>query len=320
MVLRIIDASLHPLVDGEPPEWASGWGHDRFGVYVAFAIGAVTQRLRWIPPGRFLMGSPEGEEGRYDDEGPRHEVTIAAGFWLFDTPCTQALWEAVMGDNPSRFPSPTRPVEQVSFEDVQAFLDKLNARVPGLDLALPSEAQWEYACRAGTETATWAGNLQIIGENNAPVLDPIAWYGGNSGVGFELENGFDSSDWREKQYSHTRAGTRPVGLKAANPWGLYDMLGNVWEWCADYWHDDYADAPTDGSAWIETGAADRVIRGGSWLGGARVVRAAYRDRDAPADRFDALGFRCARVQSDSAASEAERRAGGASAASGASKR
>jgi formylglycine-generating enzyme required for sulfatase activity len=307
---RIIDASLHPLMYGEPPDWASGWGQDRFGVYVAFTIRAVTQRLRWIPPGRFLMGSPNGEEGRFSAEGPRHEVTLAEGFWLFDTPCTQALWQAVMGENPSRFKSPTRPVEQVSFEDVRGFLDKLNGLVPDLGLTLPSEAQWEYACRAGTETATYAGDMRIVGERNVPVLDAIAWYSGNSGVGFELDNGYDSSDWKEKQYDHTRAGTRPVAQKAANPWGLYDMLGNVWEWCDDRWHDSYRGAPTDGSAWIDPGgAADRVVRGGSWINIARLVRAAFRNGYDPAFGYDLLGFRCARVQCDSVASETERRAG-----------
>jgi len=309
---RIIDASLHPLMYGEPPEWASGWGQDRFGVYVAFTIrAAVTQRLRWIPPGRFLMGSPGTEEGRFEWEGPRHEVTLAEGFWLFDTPCTQALWQAVMGENPSEFKSPTRPVEQVSFEDVQRFLDTLNGLVPGLGLILPSEAQWEYACRAGTETATYAGDMRIVGERNAPVLDAIAWYGGNSGVGFDLENGFDSSGWPEKQYDHIRAGTRLVAQKAANPWGLYDMLGNVYEWCDDHWHDSYEGAPTDGTAWTDSagGAALRVVRGGSWCPGARDVRAAFRFHFAPASRNDYLGFRCARVQSDSVVSETERRAG-----------
>ena len=296
-----IDAGWHPLVDGSPPDWASAWGQDRFGVYVAFRIGAATQRLRWIPPGRFWMGSPEDEAGRTDWEGPRHEVTLTEGFWLFDTPCTQALWEAVTGENPSEFVSPTRPVENVSFEDVQRFLERLNERVPGLDLELASEAQWEYACRAGTETATYAGPMAILGERNAPVLDSIAWYGGNSGVDFELDNGFDSSDWEEKQYDHTTAGTRKVGQKAANPWGLYDMLGNVYEWCADAWHDSYEGAPTDGSS--------RVIRGGSWYGRARRVRAAVRSHGGPSFRDGNFGFRCARVQSVSAASDAERRAG-----------
>jgi formylglycine-generating enzyme required for sulfatase activity len=166
------------------------------------------------------MGSPENEPGRYKEEGPRHRVTLTRGFWLFDTPCTQGLWETVMGNNPSHFKSPTRPVEQVSWEEVQDFLGKINAEIPGLDLVLPSEAQWEYACRAGTETAIYTGEITILGENNGPALDPIAWYSGNSGVDFDLKNGYDRSSWSEKQYPHTKAGTRPVGLKKPNPWGL----------------------------------------------------------------------------------------------------
>ncbi len=287
------------------PEWADSIGRDEYGVFVTITIPAirgraVTQRLRSIPPDRFMMGSPNDEPGRYDDEGPLHPVTIGRGFWLFDTPCTQALWRAVMGRNPSRFKSPTRPVESVSFEDVQRFLRRLNDRIPGLNLVLPSEAQWEYACRAGTTEATHAGPMQILGECNAPVLDAIAWYGGNSGVDFELKNGFDTSGWSDKQYPHERAGTHPVATKARNSWGLYDMLGNVWEWCADHWHGRYDGAPDDGSAWQRTGAdagaAGRVVRGGAWDDVARRVRAASRYHDAPAYRHDSLGFRCARVQ------------------------
>jgi formylglycine-generating enzyme required for sulfatase activity len=290
----------HPLEHGNPPAWASEWGQDREGVFVGFTVGGVTQLMRWIPPGRFLMGSPKGEPGRFNDEGPQHEVTIARGFWLADTPCTQALWQAVMGgDNPSEFKSPDRPVEHVSWDDVQEFLKRINGRVPGLELRLPSEAEWEYACRAGTATALYTGNIEILGERNAPALDPIAWYGGNSGVDFDLDNGVDSSGWNEKQYSHTRAGTRRVGLKTVNPWGLYDMLGNVWDWCADHWHDSYQGAPADGGAWVEATAeagAYRVIRGGSWLVIARRVRSAYRSRFEPGYRGGGLGFRCARVQ------------------------
>jgi len=281
----------HPLMFGHPPDWASGWGEDRRGVWVEFTLGEVIrQRLRWIGPGRFRMGSPEDEPGRYGNEGPRHEVRISEGFWLFDTPVTQALWEAVMGANPSRFVDPERPVELVSWDDAADFLAKINARVPGLELVLPTEAQWEYACRAGTETATYAGPMEILGEHNAPILDAIAWYGGNSGVGFELENGSDSSGWGGKQYDHSRAGTHPVAEKQPNGWGLYDMLGNVWEWCAD----DLRSYGSDPVGSLDS--ARRALRGGSWRYDARDVRAAFRyagDRDY---RYDFIGFRCARVR------------------------
>ena len=294
----IIDTAWHPLAIGCPPAWASGWGQDRWGVFVEFTLQEITQRLRWIPPGRFWMGSPEEEPGRFDGEGPRHQVTLTEGYWLFDTPCTQALWEAVMEKNPSRFQSPTRPVERVSWHDAQNFLKQLNGRIPDLNLTLPSEAQWEYACRADTETAIYTGELAILGERNAPALDPIAWYGGNSGIDFELDNGYDSSGWEKKQYLHTQAGTHPVQFKRANPWGLYDMLGNVWEWCQDHWHDNYQGAPTDGSAWLSGDAvARRVLRGGSWIRYARDVRAACRYAYPPALRYDYIGFRCARVRS-----------------------
>ena len=298
MNTRLIDTGGHPLATGCPPRWASGWGQDRYGVFVEFTLQEITQRLRWIPPGWFWMGSPESEPGRFDDEGPRHQVTLTEGYWLFDTPCTQALWEAVMGDNPSRFQSPTRPVENVSWNDVQDFLARIDARIPGLDLTLPSEAQWEHACRAGTETAIYTGALDILGESDAPALDPIAWYSGNSGVEFDLKEGHDSSGWPEKQYPHTQTGTRPVKLKRANPWGLHDMLGNVWEWTQDAWRADYRGAPADGSAWEDRDAgALRVVRGGSWGVVARHVRAASRHADPPDGRIGDIGFRCARVRS-----------------------
>ncbi|MBF0141494.1 MAG: formylglycine-generating enzyme family protein [Magnetococcales bacterium] len=293
------DSAWHPLVDGFPPSWASGWGQDRFGVFVEFTLQGIQQRLRWIPPGRFLMGSPEDEPGRFDAEGPQRKVTIGQGFWLFDTPCTQALWQVVMKQNSSRFQTRNRPVEQVSFEDVQAFLSCINQACPGLDLTLPSEAQWEYACRAGTMTALYSGAITILGVRNAPALDPIAWYGGNSGVDpSELPNGADSSIWVEKQDPHDRAGTHPVAMKNPNLWGLYDMLGNVFEWCADAWHDSYEGAPVDGRVWENDGpTAVRVFRGGSWSTQARLVRAAFRGEGGLAYRGDNLGFRCARVQS-----------------------
>ncbi|HEX4953194.1 MAG TPA: formylglycine-generating enzyme family protein [Thermoanaerobaculia bacterium] len=284
----------HPLDQGHPPEWASEWGEDRHGVFVAFEVGGVRQRLRWIRPGTFCMGSPEGEAGRFEDESPRHLVTLTEGFWLGDTPCTQALWQAVMGQNPSRFPSPDRPVEQVSWEDCQTFLEKLNHQVPGLEVRLPTEAEWERACRAGTEPATWLGDLKILGENNAPLLDAIAWYGGNSGLEYDLEEGWDSSSWSNKQYRHKKAGTRRVKRKEPNPWGLYDVLGNVWEWCAD-WHGAYGSEPVTNPTGPTQGSS-RVIRGGSWYDDARYVRAAARLWNSPGHRIGFVGFRLGRGQ------------------------
>ncbi len=290
-----IDPSWHPLVTGCPPAWASEWGEDREGVFVAFTLGEVTQRLRWIPPGRFEMGSPDDEPGRWDDEGPRHTVYISQGFWLFDTPCTQALWQAVMGANPSAFQSPERPVERVSWNDVQGFLGRIDARVPGLELVLPSEAQWEYACRAGTDTALYTGPIEILGDANAPALDPIAWYGGNSSVDFDLDNGREPTWLSDMQYPEGKAGTHPVGRKGRNPWGLYDMLGNVWEWCSDGRRTYDADWQLDPVGPSEAGVVP-VVRGGSWFGVARLCRSAFRRGIDPGHRYGYLGFRCARAQ------------------------
>ncbi len=284
--------------------WADAMGRDRFGLWAEFVIEGrkdpVRQRMRWIPPGRFLMGSPEDEPGRYPDEGPQHQVTISQGFWLFDTPVTQALWQAVMGDNPSKFKTSSRPVERVSWDDCQEFLQKINTQHPGLDLSLPGESQWEYACRAGSTTALYSGPIEIIGDANAPALDDIAWYGGNSGEGFELDNGQEISYLDDRQFASNPCGTHPVAQKQPNAWGLYDMLGNVWEWVADPWHEDYDGAPEDGRVWeddkIDKPGGDRVIRGGSWSNEARYCRSAYRLGREPDGRGVSLGFRCVRVQ------------------------
>jgi len=287
----------HPLVGGCPPAWACSWGQDRKGVFAGFVVDGVEQRMRWIPPGRFMMGSPPDEPGRWGDEGPVHEVEITRGFWLGDTPVTQGLWQAVMGSNPSRFQDPRRPVERVSWEDCQSFCAALERLAPGLGVRLPSEAEWEYACRAGTAGATYAGPIEVRGERDAPVLDAIAWYGGNSGVDYDLSEWEDSSEWPQKQHKHVRAGTREVGKKQANPWGLHDMLGNVWEWCSDAWH-AYSSASSPQQDPLHAGSTGgrRVLRGGGWNSLARSVRAAYRYLARPGDRYDDLGLRLARDQ------------------------
>jgi formylglycine-generating enzyme required for sulfatase activity len=204
------------------------------------------------------MGSPPGERGRYDDEGPQHQVQLTQGFWLFDTPCTQALWQAVMGTHPSQFTGEQRPVENVCWDDCQQFLMTFNQQFPELPLILPTEAQWEYACRAGIQAARYEARI-----------DAIAWYSAN---------GHDE--------------THVVGQKRPNAWGLYDMLGNVWEWCHDglrtYDHQEVVD-PTGP---LDAGA-DRVIRGGSWCNSALGVRAAGRYWSLPGYRNGSLGFRCA---------------------------
>ena len=283
----------HPLADGVPPAWASGWGEDRFGPFVEFSVGEAIQKFRWVPKGQFTMGSPDDEPGRDTDEGPQHLVDISNGFWLFDTPCSQELYKAVMGNNPSKFDHDQRPVEKVSWEDCQAFMRSVAELVPGLQLTLPTEAEWEYACRAGTQTATYAGPIEIRGVNDAPVLHEIAWYGGNSGVEFDLDKGVGASDWQETQFSFPKCGTRKVATREANTWGLYDMLGNVWEWCRDGQREYRAELETDPIG--PEASAGRVIRGGSWDFGARSVRAAYRFSLRPVDRDYNIGFRC-RVQ------------------------
>ena len=272
--------------------WAVEAGPDRHGLWAAFQVEGVKHRMRWIPPGRFLMGSPPLEAGHCDGEGRQHWVTITRGYWLGETSVTQALWRAVMSENPSRFVSDDRPVEQVSWDDCQDFLGRLNRQLDGLETRLPTEAEWERACRAGTSTATWVGDLTLRGSNDAPELDDIAWYGGNSGVDFDLHNGHASSDWHKKQYPHIKAGTHPVGRKAPNPYGLNDMLGNVFEWCQDGVVREYTSEPVVDPMSRAQGPR-RVVRGGSWSSRAREVRAAYRGAFARVLRDDHLGFRLA---------------------------
>ena len=193
-----------------------------------------------IPDGKFMMGSPE-DEGN-DWEKPLHEVTIQP-FFMGKYPITQAQYRRVMGKNPSRFQGDDRPVERVSWDDAVEFCQTLSNQT-GKEYRLPSEAEWEYACRAGTTTRFYFG-----GELN----ENLANYGSNVNK------------------------TTPVGSFPPNAFGLYDMHGNVWEWCADTWHDNYEGAPTDGSAWNEGGDDNRSpLRGGSWLNRPEDCRSASR--------------------------------------------
>ena len=233
----------HKIYPNEFPEsWASDWGEDEYGLWMAFTYKGVRQGFRWIEPDTFLMGSPENEPERYGDE-TQHRVTISQGFWIADSTVTQALWQAVMGEKPSNFKGDNLPVEQVSWDDVQAFIQKMNGLKAELKLCLPTEAQWEYVCRAGTITPFSFGE-QI--DSTIVNFDGSRPY--NSGK---------KTEYREQ--------TIAVKTLPASNWGLYEMHGNVLEWCED-WFGDY---PTDqivDPIGAETGTA-RVLRGGSWIDG-----------------------------------------------------
>ena len=271
-------ARLLPLPPDFPAAWASAYGEDRHGLWQAFEVAGVRQVMRWIPPGAFLMGSPETEPGRWDDER-QHRVRLTQGFWLADTACTQALWLAVLGgENPSVFTDDAQnPVEQVSWTDVvEVFMPRLNALVPELNARLPTEAQWEYACRGDAA-------------HNSPF-----WFG--TEIGSEQVN-FDGTEpspgARKSAY---RGQPVPVTALPGNAWGLYQMHGNVWEWCAD-WFDKYpaeaVENPTGpGKQPPET--ARRVLRGGCWILRAHSCRSAIRYSVVPERREAFSGFRLAR--------------------------
>jgi len=214
-----------------------------------------------IQPGEFSMGCSPGDSECFDSEKPPHRVRITQGFQMGRYEVTQEQWQAVLGSNPSRFQGATLPVEQVSWDDVQGFLQRLNARNDGYRYRLPTEAEWEYAARAGT-TDKYAG---------ASALGDAAWYDSNSG-----------------------GTTHPVGQKRPNAWGLYDMLGNVWEWCQD-WYGDYSSGAVDNPTGPSSGS-QRIVRGGSWYGLAWLVRVSYRFGVVPGDRdlSFGFGFRCVR--------------------------
>jgi formylglycine-generating enzyme required for sulfatase activity len=245
-------------------------GQDQQGRYADLELveGSPT-RLRWIPPGSFLMGSPDYEPFRWSDEGPQHEVVLNKGFWLADTPCSQSEWQAIMGENPSQFRGESRPVESVSWRDCQEFCKRLREGIPGLAARLPSEAEWEYACRAGTESPYNDGTPVATEEELPDVLSRLGWFGRNSG-----------------------GETHPVKERLPNRWGLYDMHGNVWEWCHDCWGRYVEGTQVDPLGPSEEGFM-RVFRGGSWFFPARGCRSAVRVRGRAGLRSPYLGFRLA---------------------------
>ena len=256
--------------------------------------GGATMEMIYVAPGSFMMGSPSSEEGRDDDE-TQHRVTLTKGFWLGKYEVTQAQWQSVMGSNPSYFKSPERPVENVSWNDCQEFVRAVNVRVKeqlGGNVRLPTEAEWEYACRGGTDTSLPSGqNLVVLGACNGRGLNEISWYSGNSSVAFELSNGIDCSGLEEKEFSGSFAGTHPVGKKDANKWGFHDMIGNVLEWCEDTYDKDYYLIGPAIDPCNRASGDDRVLRGGCWLNVARLCRSAYRFRGQPGSRSRYGGFR-----------------------------
>ena len=268
--MRLTKATAPPEF---PEAWASDWGEDDYGLWMAFTFKGVRYGFRWIPPGTFMMGAGKGEPKGWHDE-TQHKVTLTKGFWLGETTVTQSLWQGVMGENPSQFKGDNLPVENVSWEYCQKFLQALNRKKPALQLRLPSEAQWEYACRAGTKTIFHFGDSINTDQANYDGREPMA--GAAMGV--------------------YQGKTVLVNAFAPNAWGLHQMHGNVWEWCQD-WLGDYPEnfifdpvGPGNGRS--------RILRGGSFICGGWDCRASIRGSDTEKFQdFDA-GFRLARGQKE----------------------
>ena len=219
----------------------------------------AAMKLVLVPAGKFVMGSPKEERDRLDSEGPRRDVTLSKAFYLGIYHVTQEQYEAVTGTNPSKFKEATRPVEQVSWNDAVAFCRKASAKT-GKRFRLPTEAEWEYACRAGTDTCfSFGDDDRALGEH--------AWFSDNSGKS-----------------------THPVGQKKPNAWGIYDMHGEVWQWCSDWYADSYTGAASKDPQGPKSGK-NHVCRGGSWLGSPSMCRSAFRTSTAPGNRIAYFGFR-----------------------------
>jgi formylglycine-generating enzyme required for sulfatase activity len=229
----------------------------------------ITLDMVEIPGGEFIMGSPPEEEQRYADEGPQRAVTVQP-FFMGRFAVTQEQYQQVIGKNPSTFQGEKRPVESVSWDDATNFCDTLSKRIgKSYRYRLPSEAEWEYACRAGTTTPFHFGET---------ITTQLVNY-----YGYETYASAPKGEYRQQ--------TVEVGTLPPNCFGLYEMHGNVWEWCLDSWHDSYNGAPSDGSAWINENDNQKMLRGGSWDGNPRYCRSDYRSRNQRGDRNYGVGFR-----------------------------
>jgi formylglycine-generating enzyme required for sulfatase activity len=234
--------------------------------FIEYLGNGVNLEMAAIPGGTFMMGSPENEERRRDNENPQHQVTVPS-FFMGKYPVTQAQYQAIMGNNPSRFKGSQRPVESVSWRDAVKFCEKLSQRT-GKTYRLPSEAEWEYACRARTTTPFYFGET---------ITTDLANYDGNY-------------PYASAPRGDYRGQTTDVGSFPPNAFGLYDMHGNVWEWCFDDWANSYNNAPTNGSA-VTSSSKFNLLRGGSWLDLPVICRSAFRFYLAAGFGLNYVGFR-----------------------------
>jgi hypothetical protein len=249
---------LPPTVKTLQPDWAVSTGRDQYGFYADIDIMGVVRRFRWIEPTYFQMGSPSDEAGRNNDE-VQHFVILTQGYWLADAACDQALWYSVTGNYPSEFIGDNKPVENISWGDIAKFLQHINKQYTGVRLRLPTEAEWENACRSGTTGAfSFEERSSLNKVNYSGVWDESGWAAG------------------------ARHQTSDVKTYLPNGWGLYGMHGNVWEWCQD-WFGDYPSGMAVDPQGPESGAY-RVLRGGSWINLGRVCRSAARTHYDPSLR------------------------------------